>query len=124
MALVPDSAFIIATLILCATRRFHPITALVAAIVLFGLYVGTATCNSIAVVSAEVSFGARDTWSKICYAEAGVQVVIAFLHLAMAVYAGKAMHRWRKARKEALSGTEEFGLEAANGKAAEARRFS
>jgi hypothetical protein len=124
MALVPDSAFIFATLILCATRRFNPITALVAAIVLFGLYVGTATCNSIAVVSAEVSFGARDTWSKICYAEVGVQVVIAFLHLAMAVYAGKAVHRWRKARKEASNGTEEFGLEAANGKAAEARRFS
>jgi hypothetical protein len=123
MVLVPDFAFIFATLILCATRRFHPITALIAAIILLGLYVTAALFNCLAVLSCEVYFEAIDTWSNICYAEVGVQGVIGILYIAMAVYAGKAVHRWRKARGGALSGTEEFGMEAANGKAADARRF-
>lgn len=114
MALVPDSAFTFATAILSATHYFHPISALVGAIILSGMYIIAASLNCIIVVSTEASFGARDTWSQLCYAEVGVQIVIGLLHAAMAVYASKAVHRWRRAKQGTLR-NEEFGLEATKG---------
>jgi hypothetical protein len=121
MALVPDAIFTFATAILCMTRCFHPITALVGAIILSGMYGSAASLNCLSVVANEVSFGARELWSRLCFAEVGVQVTITLLHIAMGVYASIAIHRWRKAKQGALRGNEEFGLEGTKGSGEEER---
>jgi hypothetical protein len=76
--------------------RWHPIAALVASFILFGLWTSGAALNAIIIASVEVGFVNLNNWYKLCYAEVGFQASMAILYAVMMGFSGNAVHMWRK----------------------------
>jgi hypothetical protein len=77
-------------------QTWHPVAALVAAILLFGAWLAGCVINAIVVYSNEYAFQQLQEWRRIGYAEVGLQATLAACHLAMMGFAAKAVHEWRR----------------------------
>jgi hypothetical protein len=96
--LIIDAAFSLVMAYFTWKQTWHPIAALVSAILLFWLWFAGCLLNAMLVYSNEYSFQQMDEWRRIGYGEAGLQAAIAACYLAMMGFAAKAVHEWRRNR--------------------------
>ncbi|KAL1598743.1 hypothetical protein SLS60_007884 [Paraconiothyrium brasiliense] len=77
-------------------EKWHPLAALITAILAFGLWFAACLLNVMVVYSNEYWFRQSNDWQKIGYGEASLQATIAGCYFAMMGFAAKAVHEWRK----------------------------
>ncbi|KAJ4360306.1 uncharacterized protein N0V89_000867 [Didymosphaeria variabile] len=104
--LVIDAALSLVMAYFTWKEEWHPVAALVTAILVFGLWFAACFFNAIVAYSNEYWFKQSDQWQRIAYGEAGLQATIAACYLAMMGFAAKAVHEWRKVKIGKLSGYE------------------
>ncbi|KAJ4291760.1 hypothetical protein N0V90_009655 [Kalmusia sp. IMI 367209] len=98
--LLGDAVLSLVAAFLIHKEKWHPIAALVTAILAFGLWFAGCFLNSLIVYSNEYYFEEVDKWRNICYGEAALQALLAVCYLVMMGFAAKAVHEWRKAGKQ------------------------
>jgi hypothetical protein len=105
MAYFPDLLFTLVSHILIlnpmhrATYAFHPVFALVQSLIMFLMWAAVSGLNPALAYSEETFFEKRREWGQIAYVEAGFQVAVCLLWVAMLVLSCVAVHRWRGAKK-------------------------
>lgn len=90
---------IIAQLICVAYNANHPVFALVGSIFGFGLWTSFAILNGLVAYSKELWFEHNGEWMNMCFAESGVQALVAVLYVGMLVLSSVAVHRYRMDNK-------------------------
>ncbi|KAL5414564.1 hypothetical protein PMIN04_008968 [Paraphaeosphaeria minitans] len=81
-------------------NNWHPIAALVTAILLSCAWLGACLLNTFVVYSNEYSFRHLDEWRRIAYGELGLQATISACYFVMMGFAAKTVHAWRKDKTE------------------------
>jgi hypothetical protein len=111
LAMLPDILSAILTPVLLHKQSLHPVYALTQALVIFCLYPSALSMNLISAYSDETRYDYMDSWQALCWAEMGVQGVLAVLWGVLVGCACVAVHGWRGSkRREEVKG-ELFGLD-------------
>ncbi|KAF2002229.1 hypothetical protein P154DRAFT_521059 [Amniculicola lignicola CBS 123094] len=108
----PELVYTIYSLWAISASKFHPVTAISCSTIMFCLWTSGAFLMIFLAMSSELMYEMNYAWERLCYGEGGLMLAIAALYIAMMVFSGIAVHRWRAEKRKETYGLARMGSDA------------